>query len=403
MKKILCMLLAAVLCIGILGNLDVQAAKKIVYKTNGDNDPNSVDDGEYDYYEVKAKKSYYVGQQKSSYLKKVSGKYDTVLYFGDTYYLGDDASSCKISNTKVAKIVGDEIVPLKQGLFTLTLANGKQKKFAVTTFNDGKDVITARSNDCYNWYTYKYCYDAEELKSRVKTITDALDILVLRGYYYDYNEPFSQWDSNWNWSWLESGKTLLEMNHGVCCDISAVMNYLLVDDFEDMGVIWISGNQGHVFNYYYEDGYYYIFDATILTSDAMNGTVNTSNGNKYQEYIHKCKNLDDVKDVVFNKMGISKTMNYLVAMVSSQGHDYVEATYNESCCHGYTIDQIMDGKVHFRWGLDEVAYKGLTVLYKNKNVDFDIISFKSEEIPVEVRMSKTAVYGNMVKMVKKHK
>ncbi len=84
MKKILCMLLAAVLCIGILGNLDVQAAKKI---NLGNDDENSLDIVNYDYYKVKAEKTYYVGQQKSSYLEKNKGKYDKVLYFLDTYYL----------------------------------------------------------------------------------------------------------------------------------------------------------------------------------------------------------------------------------------------------------------------------------------------------------------------------
>lgn len=394
MKNIKKVFLVTFIMVMIMGVIPVSAKSKKVKDV-----PNewNVDKENYEFYIEKAEKPYYVGQQKSSFLKKNAGKYDTVLYLGQSYYLGENASEYSSSNTKVIKVVGDELVPMKQGLATLTTPEKKEIRIAVTTYNDNKNVITAMSDnkDLANHY-----YDAEDLKRDVKTISDAISVIMYRNYYYDYNEPFSQWDLiDHNWSWLESGKTCLEMNHGVCCDIAQVMNYLLVDDFEDVGVFWISGKQGHIFNYFYEDGYYYIFDATRVTGDDQKMYKDVSD---YQNYIYKCKNIDEVKDVIFSdKQGIQKKLNYLVAMVSSQGHDYIEATYNESCCHA-SHEDVFDKKIHFKWGLDEEAYKGLTVLYLNPNCNCEVVSIPAEDIPVSMRICRTAVYCDTVRMVKKN-
>lgn len=390
MKKLLCMLLVAVLCLGIVGNVDVQAAKK-AKPTQWEEENGRVKD-EHEYYIVKAKKPYYVGQQKSSYLKKVSGKYDEILYLGDTYYLGDKAASYKISSKKIAKVVEDELVPLKQGLFTLTSPDGKKTRFAVTTFNDGKDVIKAK-----NEIEFNEIFDAEEAKKEVKTISDAIDLIRYRGFVYGFSEPYSQWVDSW--TWLQSGKSIYDYNIGVCCDISQLMNYLLVEDFEDMGEVLISGSQGHVYNYYFEDGYYYLFDATNIIADRMNGVINSVEF--YQQFIYKCKDFDEIKTHVFRNSNINA--NYLITMTSFMGHDYRAATANNGC-FVKSIDEVYNGSVQVEFKMEDVVYDHTVVLWQDPKLDnVKFIRVPNEELPITMRMSRTAVYGNTVKMVKKHK
>ncbi len=52
----------------------------------------------------------------------------------------------------------------------------------------------------------------------------------------------------------------------------------------------------------------------------------------------------------------------------------------------------------------DVVYDHTVVLWRDPKLDnVKFIRVPNEELPITMRMSRTAVYGNTVKMVKKHK
>lgn len=343
-------------------------------------------DNIYNTYEIKeVDMPYYVGKQKSSFLK--GKEYDEVLYLGNPYYLpmlNEKAVYFSVSDEEIAVIEGNTLVGKKQGIVTVTAYNSKKKSIgdtviAVTTYNDGKDVATARSfeieeGDVWDWYNTK---NINYWKQSVNTIQDMCAYLQARNFVYDFNkEP--EFVNAGRWQWTQDAETIFAMSGGVCVQVAQMADYMLAENYEDWGNIIISGNQGHIFNWFYEDGYYYVFDFTQVISDNRD----MGNGEKfrdYSEYVYKFKTIRQIKKWVTTEK-VDTKQNFLICMYSCQGHDYMPAWYDEGCADTRAVLNGTNEETAF-YGFHETVFDEMTVLYQNKKLNIALKSYKIEEMP----------------------
>ncbi len=340
---------------------------------------------------------YYVGKQKTGFLK--GKEYDKVLYLGVPCYLpmiNEKAVYFSSSDDSIAAIEGNELIGKKQGLVTITAYNAKKKVigktvFAVTTYNDGKDVINAKSMDYSDQlFFWDHAKNPEYWKTSVNTILDACFYFQAKQFTYSFNEP--DFCGLQEWQWTADPETIFAYNTGVCVQIAQMGDYLLADNFEDWGNILVFGNQGHIFNWYYEDGYYYVVDFTEVASrNAFDygGYVDT-----YYDctnMIHKFKSISKIKKwIASEKVDIEQ--NYLVVMYSNQGHDYMPA-WKDGGCFGIGTKNLNEGKNTETavFGFQDIVYDELTVLYEREGLNMEMKGFSIEEMPV--RLEGRGIYG----------
>lgn len=342
---------------------------------------------------------YYVGKQKTSFLK--DKEYDKVLYLGIPYYLpmlDNKAVYFSSSDDSIATIDGNELIARKQGLVTVTAYNAKKKEigetvFAVTTYNDGKDVINAKSLDysekLYEWDNMK---NPEYWRTTVNTIQDMCFYFQAKQFTYSFNEPDFCGDAEWQWT--ADPETIFAYNTGVCVQIAQMGNYMLADNFEDWGNILVFGNQGHIFNWYYEDGYYYVVDFTEVASKnaSMGGLVETYYD--CTDMIHKFKSISQIKEWIVSEK-VDTTQNYLVVMYSNQGHDYMPA-WKDGGCFGIGTRNLNENKNTETavFGFQDIVYDELTVLYEREGLNMELRGYSFEEMPP--RLEGRGVYGYKV-------
>lgn len=332
---------------------------------------------------------YYVGKQNKSFLS--GDEYDMVVYLGLPYYLpklNKEAAFYSVSDRSIATIEGNALVPLKQGKVTLTGYDSAKKKLfdktvAVTTYNDGKDVMSARSFEYIDLGRYDNAKDVYYWRDAVNTISDMCYYLQARGFRYDFAKEPEFCGIN-NWQWTADAEAIFSYSGGVCVQVAQMGNYMLANNFEDWGNILVFGNQGHIFNWYYEDGYYYVMDFTEVISDncGRDKWVN-SNYADYSRSYKKFKTVDEIKEWIPAEK-VDTEQNCLVVMYSCQGHDYMpvwlDGGINDT--RGL-VNGTYDHTAVF--GFQDIVYEELTVLWQKEGIDLTIQGFSVEEIPLLVR------------------
>lgn len=343
---------------------------------------------------------YYVGKEKKSFLK--GKEYDKVLYLGNPYYLpmlNEEAVYFSSSDETIAAIEGNELVGKKQGIVTVTAYNAKKKElekivFAVTTYNDGKDVVKARSfeyDELWKWYNTK---TPEYWKTQVNTIQDMCYYLQARNFVYDFaKEP--EFVNAGRWQWTQDPEIIFAMSGGVCVQVAQMGNYMLAGNYEDWGNILISGNQGHIFNWFYEDGYYYVMDFTEVISDNAWNNDGSGRFRDYTKSIKKFKTIKEIKKWVTTEK-VDTKQNFLICMYSCQGHDYMPASYDEGCADTRAVLNGTNEETAY-YGYHEIVYDEMTVLYQNKDLNIALRSFTIEEMPYEI------MYGGLYGYKVEHK
>lgn len=331
---------------------------------------------------------YYVGKQEKSFL--AGEEYDMVVYLGLPYYLpklNANAVYYSISDTDIATIEGNALVPLRQGTVILTgYDSGKKKLFdknvAITTYNDGKDVMSARSFEYIDLRRYDNAKDVYYWRDAVNTISDMCFYLQARSFRYDFaKEP--EFCAINNWQWTADAEAIFTYSGGVCVQVAQMGNYMLADNFEDWGNILVFGNQGHIFNWYYEDGYYYVMDFTEVITDNCDRDKWVDNYVDYSHRYKKFKTIDEIKEWIPAEK-VDTSLNYLVVMYSCQGHDYMPVWLD-----GGINDTrgLLNGTYDHTavFGFQDIVAEELTVLWQKEGVDLTIQGFSVEEIPLMVR------------------
>lgn len=361
---------------------------------------------------------YYVGRDNAeavNFMKNNKTSEDGFLYLGLPMYLPDKVKEgtvyVTVSDETVARIENNELIGLKQGVFILSSYDSEknlmeEKKFVCTTFNDSKDnkesLMTLGTGNGSYTYAFLNARDIEYWKNSVHTIMDMSYMLQARHFVYDFNkEPESGIlqdfeEAEKRWTWTQSAETIFEMSGGVCIQVAQLAIYMLADDYEDWGVIYVEGMQGHVFNWFYEDGLYYIFDFTQVISDNA-----WSKGDSYFEYwdysdeVKIFRTVDEItKWCVTEK--VNKDENYLIYMISCLGHDYLPCSMNSGMSSSVDcLNGTFNGGT-ITMGFQDVVFEKLEVLYhKEGSVDINFITLTAEEISNSIPYG---IYGDTEKL-----
>ena len=300
-------------------------------------------------------------KSKGSYLATVKGKYSQIAYLGHEYKVQTSNSNPKWSTSTpdILTITSDGyVMAKKQGLGVVN--DGKTNiTIACTNFNDGKDPYSWETElyDNNLWEEGDCSYDAWQ--DKVNSITDYLRFVWERGF--EYGDISYQCTSKW--VGYGDPRTVLEARKGVCAEAASLACGLLQYDYEDVGTINVSAyGYGHAYSYVYEDGFYYIFDATPLFSRYA----------KAEDIkIHKFSTIDEIKKFVVDYYGgedkdlINET-GIGIYMASSENVGCAPPTYAsfhtgqmfEAFEKGYASNGVEEGfEVIVLWSNPNITYE----------------------------------------------
>lgn len=360
--------------------------------------------GDYDshdkietYYTYEEYIPYYIGREHEesvNFIKNNRGENDEVLYLGLPIYLPNlidrRTSYVEVDNPSIAKIEGEELIALKEGTFNLLCYDYRMelvdtKKFVSSTFNDSKGMKESyRTINGNSFVSYLNACEIDYWKDSVHTIMDMSFMLQARQFKYDFNkEPkFGYIENQINaldtWVWTSDAETIFDMSGGVCIQVAQLAVYMLADDYEDWGVIMVEGNQGHIFNWFYEDGNYYIFDFTeVISYNAWERPQSMQFS--YKDFSSKVKTFSSVDGIKqwCKKEKVDLGENYAIYMYSCKGHDEIACNVNtgmsdsNACLRGDWEEITI--------GFQDVVMEDLIVLWENPNsckINWESYSFE---------------------------
>lgn len=120
----------------------------------------------------------------------------------------------------------------------------------------------------------------EEKQSSVSTLYEAMQLYRI-GNFTSSEDNQRLFENGIDWEHHKPGYHAVRTNTGCCATSANWLNYILKDDYEEVG--FIAYNQedgsGHVFNYIKSDGFYYFIDMTQYRTDVSAGINADENGN----------------------------------------------------------------------------------------------------------------------------
>lgn len=207
-------------------------------------------------------------------------------------------------------------------------------------------------------------------KTAIKTIQDMCFCLETRNFVYDFNkEPemgylWNVTDDLERWTWTPAAETIYEMSGGVCIQVAQLAAYMLAEDYEDWGAIQIEGNQGHIFNWFYEDGYYYLFDFTQVISENYEYMNHRILFRDYSKYVVKCQSMEEIKEYCTTKK-VDLSQNYAIYMYSCHGYDFLPCNVNTGMSDSNAVlNNTWDGD-HIKIRFQDIVMEDLVVLWEN--------------------------------------
>lgn len=138
----------------------------------------------------------------------------------------------------------------------------------------------------------------EEKQNRIHVLYEALQLYQI-GNFYASDDNIRIQEGNINWEHHKPGYHSVRTNTGCCASDSNWLNYLLGhhSEYEEVGFIATSqrdGN-GHIFNYIYYGGYYYIIDLTHYRTDWIATAVESGDPNDFNRSDRTLGNILKVK------------------------------------------------------------------------------------------------------------
>ncbi len=140
----------------------------------------------------------------------------------------------------------------------------------------------------------------EEKQAAVSTLYEAMQLYRIGGFYSS-DDNVRIFENNLNWEHHKPGYDAVRTNNGCCATDSNWLRYILDGDYEEVGYIATSqrDGSGHVYNYIYQDGWYYTIDLTYQHAGTNASTPETGNITDYTNpfcvfaAVHKCRSLED--------------------------------------------------------------------------------------------------------------
>lgn len=311
---------------------------------------------------------------------EVPSSYETI-YIGKpimTDFTLTENSFLISSDTSIAEVNGNLLLGKQEGYVEISLMEDNQKKstinYYVTTFNNGR-----QAEACYeigpggftnSTIEYRGHLDPSLLQAKINTIQDSICYFQESGFRYEDYAPIVMTEQSC-WIWSTSGDAVLQNKFGQYSDIANAAAYLLQDDFEDMGFIMSYGTYSSVYNWFYEDGYYYLVNYNDVLTDLING-VRT---NIYTPY--KTASLEDLTTYVTDMMDLEQKL--AVIMVSTADTINQPPVYMSFIWNSFELPH-----VHSVIGYEDVVLKNAKILFQSNHFDFEIKSFPSDEMPIGV-------------------
>lgn len=247
----------------------------------------------------------------------------------------------------------------------------------VSTFNDGKksDTYKEHQSGYYKtddaWYTPS---NPEWVRENCNTIMDFIVYLQDRNFMYNSNAPIMVTGET-RWTWAEAGDVVLTNNYGVCCDVANAASYVLANDYERWGFVCITGEGGHIYNWFYEDSTFYIIDFTEVISNNRDGI--TKEPEKYGWNFGVYSDGPSEKELIdqFLQCNTNYSTCWVSYWVEATGYDFQPATVLSWCHDGldYPNKYI---------ALEKEVLETRTIIgYRNPNVECDIKAIDTDMIP----------------------
>lgn len=107
----------------------------------------------------------------------------------------------------------------------------------------------------------------EEKQKKISTLYEALQLFQISNFKPSGDNIRIE-ENGINWEHHKPGYQAVRTNEGCCATDSSWLNYILKNDYDELGFVSYSfedGN-GHVFNYIKEKDYYYVIDLTRYTN-----------------------------------------------------------------------------------------------------------------------------------------
>ena len=326
----------------------------------------------------------------TSYSAQISGRTKVVLSQHKQLVLTDKTAKVAFwysSNSNVIRVSSDgKVVPYSEGIADVYAYNSNGKvieKFSlyVTTAAD-KDPLEATQNSYKNIYF-------EDTVEKLNTITDYVSWLHENGAFYDSDrEPkgngFDWTYDNVRCQWLQMASTdwMFQDYAGICCNVAAGSLHALAGDYEEYGLIFMSGKYGHVINYYKENGTYYVIDYTpIIVSGVDLSWYDNSMEKFVKSRTGEGKTLAEAyKDAYTKTQSEYYNENIVVYAMNLTGLNYYPAECNNWCM--YSADEMVTN--------NNILYvvKGtqITPLFIKENVKFSWKEVDISSIPREMQI-----------------
>lgn len=131
----------------------------------------------------------------------------------------------------------------------------------------------------------------ENLKSQINTVYDLLQYMISAHYTVSETGETIIKEGNLVWHHNRPADSTIKYNSGNCGATSNMVNYLLKGDYDEVGFIHHTDNEGgHVYNYILQNGKYYIIDfMQYMISDYTRFTYRICELNSLQEWPESCE------------------------------------------------------------------------------------------------------------------
>lgn len=199
--------------------------------------------------------------------------------------------------------------------------------------DDGKDLFTLRYDADFSAEVYDGVFwvpartlgesrysnadifemtsETPEVKQReIETLYEALQLYQVGGFAAsDDNVRIPE--NGYNWEHHKPGYYAVLTNNGCCATDSNWLNYILKDDYDEIGYIATSqrDGSGHIYNYIKDGDWYYIIDLTHYRTDWIATAKETGDMNDYYQSdyilgnIHRTKSIDKFVEYVQHEFG----------------------------------------------------------------------------------------------------
>lgn len=191
---------------------------------------------------------------------------------------------------------------------------------------------------------FRMVSETPEVKQReISTLYEALQLYQISGFCAA-DDNIRIVENGIDWEHHKPGYYAVKTNCGCCATDSNWLNYILKDDYDEIGYIATSqadGN-GHIYNYIKDGEWYYFIDLTHYRTDWVATAPETGNTNDYYKTdfvlgnIHRAKSVSDfvnyVRDAFSDPPGLmfKYTAEDCLAVTSLRGQNGVTILYEDN-------------------------------------------------------------------------